>query len=43
MAQKHEQHDETIDLGTASVETFGTPSGIQDELGNVAPAGLSND
>lgn len=25
-----EQHDDQIDLGTASAETFGTPVGIQD-------------
>lgn len=39
----NEQHDDLIDLGTASAETFGTPVGIQDELGNQSPAGLSND
>ena len=42
MAHK-EQHDDLIDLGTASVETLGAPIGVGDEQNGQAAAGLSHD
>lgn len=39
---RNEQHDDLIDLGTASVETLGGLGGGDDQFGN-APAGLSDD
>jgi hypothetical protein len=37
------QHDDLIDLGTASVEIQGLLVGIKDEDGGQPSAGLSND
>ena len=40
MEREHEQHDDLIDLGAASVETKGRP-GFQMELGVIAqPLGI---
>jgi hypothetical protein len=36
-------HDDLIDLGTASIETYGTPIGVDDEQGHLPAAGLSRD
>lgn len=40
---RNEQHDDLIDLGTASTETFGAPGLIGDEQGQRPTPGLSND